>query len=65
MELLQEQLELFEKPDSDEVFTRIHNDVKEQLHRCIDTRPLRKSMDNDEMRQTEPWMYFWVVNLLK
>ncbi len=53
---LQEQLELFEKPDSDEVFTRIHNDVKEQLRKCL---------DNDEMGELEPWMYFWVVNFLK
>jgi hypothetical protein len=42
---LQEQLELFEKPDSDTVFTRIHNDVKEQLRACLDP---------DEMREIEP-----------
>ena len=52
---LQEQLELFEKPDSDTVFTRIHNDVKEQLRAC---------MDWDEMREIEPWQSFWVYNFL-
>ena len=62
---LKEQLELFEHTESDKVLNTIHTEVREQLHRCIDARPLRKSMDDDDMRQTEPWMYFWVVNLLK
>ena len=62
---LQEQLELFEHTESDKILEAIHTEVREQLYRCIDTRPLRKSMDDDDMRQTEPWMYFWVVNLLK
>ena len=55
METLQEQLELFEKPDSDEVITRIHKDVKEQLRAC---------MDWDIMREIEPWMNFWAYNFL-
>ena len=55
METLQEQLELFEKPDSDEVITRIHKDVKEQLRAC---------MDNDEMKEIEAWQSFWVYNFL-
>ena len=55
METLQEQLELFEKPDSDKVITRIHNDVKEQLRAC---------MDNDEMKEIEAWQSFWVYNFL-
>ena len=53
---LQEQLELFEKPDSDEVFTRIHNDVKEQLRKC---------MDNDSAMELEAWQNFWVFNFLR
>jgi len=53
---LQEQLELFEKPDSDEVFTRIHNDVKEQLRKCL---------DSEEWKQLEAGQNFWVYNFLK
>lgn len=51
METLQEQLELFEKPDSDEVITRIHKDV------------IRK-LDDLEMREIEPGQCFWVYNFL-
>ena len=48
---LQEQLELFEHTESDKVLNTIHSEVREKLNRCIDTRPLRKSMDNDEMKE--------------
>jgi len=53
---LQEQLELFEHSESDKILEAIHTEVREQLRKCL---------DNDEMGEIEPWMYFWVVNLLK
>lgn len=51
METLQEQLELFEKPDSDKVITHIHNDIIRQL-------------DDLEMREIEPGQNFGVYNFL-
>jgi len=53
---LQEQLELFEHSESDKILEAIHTEVREQLRKCL---------DNDEMGEIEPWMYFWVVNFLK
>ena len=53
---LQEQLELFEKPDSDEVFTRIHNDVKEQLRKCL---------DNDDCLEWEAGQNMGVINFFR
>ena len=53
---LKEQLELFEKPDSDEVFTRIHNDVKEQLRKCL---------DNDDCLEWEVGQNMGVINFFR
>ena len=53
---LQEQLELFEKPDSDKVLEAIHTEVREQLRKCL---------DNYDCLEWEAGQNFWVYNFLR
>ena len=56
MELLQEQLELFEHTESDKILEAIHTEVREQLRKCL---------DNDDCLEWESGQNMGVINFFR